>query len=68
MLYILIIISLFILSCEQNESDNIFDQAPEITDICDNQFSDVDGSLVACDIECSLVDDGFNEYCFYITT
>ena len=65
MLYILVIISLFIWSCEQDESDNISDQAPEITDICDNEFSDVDGSLLACDAECSLVDGGEDEYCYH---
>jgi len=64
MRYLLIIFSLFFWSCSEGgnplSSDQI--QIPEMSDICENIFSDVDGSLVSCDESCGL----FSENCYHL--
>ena len=64
MRYLLIIFSLFFWSCSEGgnplSSDQI--QIPEMSDICENILSDVDGSLVSCDESCGL----FSENCYHL--
>ena len=60
MKYLIPILCLFVFSCDDDDS-NPMSPTPDLTEMCENEYSNVNGSLISCDVDCSLYDDD----CFY---
>ena len=57
-------IMFLILSCDESPTESSPSiLIPDIDEVCDNQYSEVDGSLISCDSDCSLYSgDCYHDY------